>query len=154
MVAGVKGLWAAAATVSGFVLELPATVCNSYSSVTGKLGIGSPPQPHQLMFDTGSWTVWISDTDCTETSCPNYSSPYCTRQEYNASASSLADASASRASIPFLGGNVTGRLYQDAFSTDGATMHGIKLSSPPTRAAGASLQPTAFLASASTPKSA
>ena len=110
----------AAATVSASVLELPVTVRNSYSSV--QLNVGSPPQAHQLLFDTGSSTAWIIDTDCTETSCIDYSSPYYTRRQYNASASSSAVELASAASIPYLGGDVAGRIYQDTFGIPGTDL--------------------------------
>jgi saccharopepsin len=114
MIAKFTGLLAAAATASASVLELPVVVKNSYSSV--KLDIGTPPKEHQLLFDTGSSTIFIVNTDCTDSSCPDGSAPYYIRQKYNTSASSSAVDLGSIASIPYLGGNVAGDIYQDVYS--------------------------------------
>ncbi|RAR15892.1 acid protease [Stemphylium lycopersici] len=115
MVRSVNTLLAAAATVSASVLELPVVIGNSYSSV--KFNIGTPPKEHRLLFDTGSSTIFILNTDCTETSCPDGSAPYYIRQEYNASASSSSVNLDIDASIPYLGGNVAGETFSDVFST-------------------------------------
>ncbi|KAF1918640.1 aspartic peptidase domain-containing protein [Ampelomyces quisqualis] len=106
-----------AATISAAVLDLPVEIRNSYSSV--KFSIGSPPKEHNLLLDTGSSTSWLINTDCTESSCPDRSSPYYTRQPYNASASSTSVDLDIPATIPFLGGDVSGQTYQDTFSVPG-----------------------------------
>jgi saccharopepsin len=115
MVAKFTGLLAATATVSASVLELPVSIKNSYASV--KFDIGTPPKEHQLLFDTGSSTIFIINTDCTDSSCPDGSAPYYARQKYNASASSSALDLGSSATIPYLGGNVSGDIFQDVYST-------------------------------------
>lgn len=115
MVAKMTGLLAAAASVSASVLELPVVISNTYSSI--KLDIGTPPKEHRLLFDTGSSTIFIVNTDCTDTSCPDGSAPYYTRQKYNASASSSAVDFDAASSIPYLGGEVAGGIYQDVYST-------------------------------------
>jgi hypothetical protein len=119
MVRSVNTLLAAAATVSASVLELPVAIGNSYASVN--VDIGTPPKEHRLLFDTGSSTIFIVNTDCTETSCPDGSAPYYIRQEYNASASSSSVNLDIDAKIPYLGGDVAGGTFSDVFSTlDGA----------------------------------
>jgi saccharopepsin len=115
MVAKMTGLLAAAATASASVLELPVLVANSYASVS--LDIGTPPKEHRLLFDTGSSTTFVINTDCTDVSCPDGSAPYYMRQKYNASASSSAVDIGSSSSIPYLGGQVAGDVYQDMYST-------------------------------------
>ncbi|KAL5117858.1 hypothetical protein ACEQ8H_004176 [Pleosporales sp. CAS-2024a] len=115
MVARAARLLAAAATVSASVLDLPVVIKGTYSSV--KLDIGTPPKEHQLLFDTGSSTIFIVNTNCTNSSCPDGAGPYYTRQYYNASASSSAKDLDSTTSIPYLGGDVAGEIFQDAFST-------------------------------------
>jgi saccharopepsin len=52
----------------------------------------------------------------------DYNSPYYKRQKYNTSTSSSAVELASAASIPYLGGDVAGRIYQDTFGIPGADM--------------------------------
>jgi saccharopepsin len=120
MVARIGGLLATAATVSASVLELPVVIENTYASV--KLDVGSPPKAHQFLFDTGSSTMWTVNTDCTETSCPDGSSPYYTRQKYNASASSSSVDLGSFATIPYNGGVVAGQALQDVFVTPGGDL--------------------------------
>jgi saccharopepsin len=120
MVARVKSLLAVATTVSASVLELPVVIKNTYSSV--KLDIGTPPKEHQLLFDTGSSTIFIVNTDCTAVSCPDGSAPYYSRQEYNASASSSSKDLGTSASIPYLGGDVAGDIFQDTFSTQDGSL--------------------------------
>jgi saccharopepsin len=115
MVAKITGLLAVTATVaSAAVLDLPVAIKNSYPSV--RVDIGTPPREHRLMFDTGSSTIFIVNTDCTDKSCPHYSAEYYTRQKYNASASSTAKDLGSSGSIPYLGGKVAGDIYQDVYS--------------------------------------
>jgi saccharopepsin len=115
MVSQMAGLLAAAATVSASVLELPVLMANSYSSVN--LNIGTPSKEHRLLFDTGSSTIFIVNTNCTESSCPDGSAQYYKRQKYDASASSSAVDIGSSSKIPYLGGDVAGDIYQDAYST-------------------------------------
>jgi saccharopepsin len=114
MVSQMAGLLAAAATVSASVLELPVIMDSSYSSV--KLDIGTPPKEHRLLFDTGSSTIFIVNTNCTETSCPDGTAPSYNRQKYDASASSSAVDIGSSSTIPYLGGDVAGDIYKDVYS--------------------------------------
>jgi hypothetical protein len=115
MVTHMKKLLAVATTVSASVIELPVVIRGSYSSV--KLDIGTPPQEHRLLFDTGSATIFIVNTDCTETSCPDGKISDYERVKYNASASSTSVDLDIPAAIPYLGGDVAGYTFQDVFST-------------------------------------
>jgi hypothetical protein len=115
MVAHMKKLLAVATTVSASILEMPVVIKGTYSSV--KFEIGTPPKVHQLLFDTGSSTIFVLNTDCTETSCPYGKFTDYVRQEYNASASSTSVDLGIPAAIPYLGGDVAGDTIQDVFST-------------------------------------
>lgn len=114
MVGSVNKLLAIAGTASAAVFDLPVVIKGTYSSV--KLDIGTPPKEHQLLFDTGSSTLWTVSTDCTQDSCPEENTELYKRQYYNASASSTAVELAIPATIPYLGGNIKGEIYQDVFS--------------------------------------
>jgi hypothetical protein len=114
MVGSVNKLLAIASTASAAVFDLPVVIKGTYSSV--KLDIGTPPKEHQLLFDTGSSTLWTVSTDCTQDSCPERNTELYKRRYYNASASSTAVDVGIPAMIPYLGGNVEGEIYQDVFS--------------------------------------
>jgi saccharopepsin len=118
MIANTKKLLVLAASASASILELPVIIKNTYVSVP--ISVGTPPKPYQLHFDTGSSTSWLLNTDCTETSCKDGSAPYYIRQSYNANASSSAIELADSASIPYLGGDIAGEIYQDVFSVGDA----------------------------------
>jgi saccharopepsin len=120
MIARVSTVLAAATAVSASVIDLPVVLKNTYSSV--KFEVGSPPQEHHLHFDTGSSTIWMVNTDCTETSCPDGTSEFYQRQEYNSSASSTAIDLGSFSTIPYLGGDITGRAFQDVFAVPGSSL--------------------------------
>lgn len=109
------GLLATAAAVSASVIELPVHIQNTYSSV--QFNVGTPAKPYRLLFDTGSSTAWMVNSDCTETSCPNLSGY--DRVGYNISASSSAIDLGASASIPYIDGDgVTGDAVQDVFSDE------------------------------------
>ncbi|KAL1797700.1 hypothetical protein ACET3X_004306 [Alternaria dauci] len=113
--AHIRNILALATTVSASIIELPVIVRGSYSSV--KLDIGTPAVEHRLLFDTGSSTIFVLNTDCTETSCPDGRISDYERVKYNASASSTSVDLGIPASIPYLGGDVAGDTVQDVFST-------------------------------------
>ncbi|RMZ74433.1 pepsinogen c [Pyrenophora seminiperda CCB06] len=119
MVASMKTLLAVATTASAAVLELPVSFKNSYASVTFE--VGTPSKEHRLLFDTGSASAFMTNTDCTETSCQDGSKPYYIRQPYNASASSSAVDLHIPAKIPYLGGNVAGGTFEDMFHIPGGS---------------------------------
>ncbi|PSN70856.1 acid protease [Corynespora cassiicola Philippines] len=105
-------LLALTTAVSGAVLELPVFIQNTYSSV--QFEIGTPPKPYRFLFDTGSSTTWMTGTNCTEESCPNFSGY--TRKGYNLSDSSTAVDLELHANIPYIDGDgVLGRAIQDVF---------------------------------------
>jgi saccharopepsin len=117
MLAPAITLLALSTLISASTIDLPVVIRNTYSSV--KFAIGSPPQDHHLLFDTGSASAWIVNTDCTATSCPDGNTDY-KRQKYNASASSTAVDLGVDAAIPYLGGDVAGQALQDVFVIPGS----------------------------------
>ncbi|VDC07601.1 unnamed protein product [Peniophora sp. CBMAI 1063] len=72
------------------------------------LNVGTPPQPLNVILDTGSSDLWFSTTDCQN--CPNYV------PRFNASQSSTLNASSTQ-TVELLYGtglNATGTVLQDA----------------------------------------
>ncbi|KAK6068236.1 hypothetical protein SCUP515_09731 [Seiridium cupressi] len=107
-----------AAAASAAILELPVHIQNTYSSV--EFQVGSPAKPYRLLFDTGSSSAWVVNTDCTDTSCPN-SSGY-NRTGYAVSASSTAVDLDSYSRIPYVDGDgVAGWAIQDVFADEEGT---------------------------------
>ncbi|KAH8200130.1 hypothetical protein TruAng_005701 [Truncatella angustata] len=112
-------LLALAAAASAAVLEFPLHIQNTYSSV--ELEIGSPAKPYRLLFDTGSATAWMVNSDCTATSCPNLSAY--SRVGYNATASSTSVDLDSYTRIPYIDGDVVnGFAIQDVFEDEKGTV--------------------------------
>ncbi|KAL1641364.1 hypothetical protein SLS58_006063 [Diplodia intermedia] len=117
----ITGLLAAAAAVSASVIDLPVHIQNTYCSVDFQ--IGTPPKPYRLLFDTGSATTWLTNSDCTATSCPNRSG--FNRTLYDAASSSTSVDLDTAGTIPFIDGDgVTGAAFADAFTDERGTLDG------------------------------
>lgn len=79
--------------------------------------IGTPAKLYRVMFDTGSSSTWIVNTDCTTTSCPS-SSDYA-RTGYNASASSTSADLGAYDVVGYIDGDgVAGFATQDVFADE------------------------------------
>lgn len=73
------------------------------------------------MFDTGSSSAWVVNSDCTDTSCPNLSGY--NRTGYNGAASSTSVDLDSYSLIPYLDGDgVAGWATQDLFTDEQGTI--------------------------------
>ncbi|KAF8898264.1 putative aspartyl protease [Gymnopilus junonius] len=106
IIAGVAALSAASATV----LDLKISIRNTYSVV--HVNVGTPAVDHALLYDTGSSTLWLVDSTCTTTNCPNFSG--FNRTTYNVSASRTGqEYSSVPGSIDYSGGYVSGVLASD-----------------------------------------
>ncbi|KAM0198458.1 hypothetical protein ACHAPI_003981 [Fusarium lateritium] len=106
---------AAIGTASAKVLDLPISIKSGYKMVD--FGVGEPAQHFQLLFDTGSATTWMIDTECAET-CSHVDK---NRTGYNISASSTGKLTGQDASIDYLGGRVAGPTVKEQFSAGGLT---------------------------------
>ncbi|KKY15971.1 putative pepsinogen c [Diplodia seriata] len=132
------GLLAAAAAASASVIDLPVHIQNTYVSPQNsnrnlnpktdmtpqssvEFQIGTPPKPYRLLFDTGSSTAWLTNSDCTASSCPNSSG--FNRTLYSAAASSTSVDLGSAATIGYIDGDgVTGAALRDAFADENETV--------------------------------
>ncbi|GFP54374.1 cathepsin E [Trichoderma asperellum] len=102
---------------SAAVLEFPVTFRNTYACVD--ISIGTPPQNHVLVFDTGSATSWIADKTCADGGCDNFSGyPW---KGYDANSSVTAKDLGIYDSIDYLGGGTGGEAYSDKFFKDDLT---------------------------------
>ncbi|KAI0021784.1 pepsinogen c [Xylariomycetidae sp. FL0641] len=107
---------ALASVATARVFDLPITFRNTYAIVD--VEVGTPLQPHTLLFDTGSATTWLVDSECSD-ECANYSG--WPRSGYSLDASSTSSELGTYAEITYLGGVTSGSGAADTFGLDGAT---------------------------------
>ncbi|KAF5670707.1 hypothetical protein FCIRC_8873 [Fusarium circinatum] len=100
---------------SAAVLDMPMVVKGGYKMV--QVGVGKPEQDFLLLFDTGSASAWMIDSECA-TECPHYNKD---RVGYNFTASSTGKYTGESASIDYLGGKVAGPTVEERFEADGVT---------------------------------
>ena len=75
----------------------------------GTIGVGSPPQPFRLVFDTGSANTWLYSAACTTTTCANH-------RQFACDASSTYAPLGRSLTIQYGSGNVSGLLGSDTFT--------------------------------------
>ena len=75
----------------------------------GTIGVGSPPQPFRLVFDTGSANTWLYSAACTTTTCANH-------RQFTRDASSTYAPLGRSLTIQYGSGNVSGLLGSDTFT--------------------------------------
>jgi len=79
----------------------------------GQVGIGTPPQQFNLLFDTGSSDLWVPGKKCTQSSsCLNH-------KKFDGSKSSTYKAGTKTFSIQYGTGSMTGVVSQDVVSLGG-----------------------------------
>ncbi|KAF5615435.1 hypothetical protein F52700_13405 [Fusarium sp. NRRL 52700] len=100
---------------SAAVLDMPVYVKDGYKMV--KVGVGKPEQDFLLLFDTGSASAWMVDSECA-TECPHYDKD---RVGYNFTASSTGKYTGGSADIGYLGGKVVGPTVEERFEAEGLT---------------------------------
>ncbi|KAF5581624.1 hypothetical protein FPCIR_10066 [Fusarium pseudocircinatum] len=98
---------------SGAVLDMPMVIKDGYKMV--QVGVGKPEQDFLLLFDTGSASTWMIDSECA-TECPHYNKD---RVGYNFTASSTGKYTGEDASIDYLGGKVAGPTVEERFEAGG-----------------------------------
>jgi cathepsin D len=87
------------------------------SSYYGAINVGTPPQPFNVILDTGSSDLWIADTRCT--SCDSSTPLYDTSKSTSIKQSATAD---STATIRYGSGAVQGSIVKDVVSMGGFTI--------------------------------
>ncbi|KAF9768138.1 hypothetical protein IL306_014598, partial [Fusarium sp. DS 682] len=100
---------------SAAVLDMPIIIKDGYKMVN--VNVGKPEQNFPLLFDTGSASAWMVDSECA-TECPHIDK---NRRGYNFSASSTGKYTGGSASIDYLGGKVAGPTVEERFSAGGVT---------------------------------
>ena len=83
----------------------------------GTIGIGTPPQPFAVIFDTGSSNLWVPSVSCEAPGC-------LTHPRFDAKASSSYNTNGSLFGIRYGTGEVSGLLAQDAVTLGPLTVPG------------------------------
>ncbi|GLA33883.1 hypothetical protein AnigIFM63309_003906 [Aspergillus niger] len=97
---------ALATAALGSVLDLDIKVQNGYRTI--EVDLGTPGGPFDLMYDTGSSTLWVLDSNCTD-DCPNVSGY--SRHGYNLTSTGVN--LGVNDSIAYSGGTVSGFTATD-----------------------------------------
>lgn len=87
---------------------LPIVNQNGDSSYVGEISIGTPPQSFEVVLDTGSSDLWVSDAGCT--SCPSEAS------FFDAARSSTLQQTTGSTTIQYGSGRVAGSINRDVAS--------------------------------------
>ncbi|KAI6212367.1 CRE-ASP-1 protein [Aphelenchoides besseyi] len=91
----------------------------------GNITIGTPPQPFQIILDTGSSNLWVVDKSCTADECNGLYDPLFgpvwKKQKYDRSASSTFKKDGRQFEIYYGFGSCYGDLVQDVVSFGGLT---------------------------------
>ncbi|KAI6212366.1 CRE-ASP-1 protein [Aphelenchoides besseyi] len=92
----------------------------------GNITIGTPPQPFQIILDTGSSNLWVVDKSCTADECNGLYDPLFgpvwKKQKYDRSASSTFKKDGRQFEIYYGFGSCYGDLVQDVVSFGGLTV--------------------------------
>jgi len=107
--------WGGLGVVNGSVVVVPLKN-NDLVEYYGKISIGTPPQEFQVCFDTGSGTLWVPSSSCTDCDSTSY-----TRNKYNSADSSTYSNKKDSETLTYGEGTMTGRAAQDVVSLVDAT---------------------------------
>ncbi|KAI6214514.1 hypothetical protein M3Y94_00277300 [Aphelenchoides besseyi] len=92
----------------------------------GNITIGTPPQPFQIVLDTGSSNLWVVDKSCTADECNGLYNPLFgpvwKKQKYDRTASSTFKKDGRQFEIYYGSGSCYGDLVQDVVSFGGLTV--------------------------------
>lgn len=81
----------------------------------GPITIGTPPQPFNVIFDTGSSNLWVASSECTQLACDLHN-------KYNHGASSTYQPNGTVFNIDYASGPVSGFLSKDTVGLAGLTV--------------------------------
>lgn len=76
------------------------------TSFVGQVSVGTPPQPFDVVFDTGSSNLWINGDECTVKSCTD-------KPQFTTTASSSFIDTRRHMNVTFGSGSVAGKIVQD-----------------------------------------
>lgn len=76
------------------------------SQYIGKIQVGTPPQPIDIIFDTGSSNFWLTSTKCIDKACAKH-------KTYNSKRSSTYEKVGTRVEVEFGSGKVKGVFSRD-----------------------------------------
>ncbi|CAE6379108.1 unnamed protein product [Rhizoctonia solani] len=97
-------------------IHAPIKIIRSYYSL--EFSLGTPPQPVDLHFDTGSGALWVLNPSCA-ISCP--SGYNFTRSFFDPDASSTAQSDTLRETVDYLGGTISGNVWSDKLTIQNIT---------------------------------
>lgn len=92
-------------------ITIPIKIIRSYYTI--ELSLGTPPQPADFYFDTGSGPLWVLDPECSE-NCP--SAYNFTRSFYNPNASNTSEPTSQRTTVDYQGGSISGSIWSDTLT--------------------------------------
>ncbi|KEP46817.1 aspartyl protease [Rhizoctonia solani 123E] len=97
-------------------LDIPIKITTGYHTI--QLQLGTPPQPVDLLFDTGSGPLWVLNPECA-TNCP---SSYKSRSFFDPHASNTAQSANLRETVNYLGTSVvSGEVWSDKVTIQNIT---------------------------------
>ena len=89
-------------------LPLPLLPCLQ-SQYTGKIGVGTPPQMLDVIFDTGSSNLWVTSSACDSVACRMHT-------RFDAAKSTSHKAVGLDVQVKFGTGSIAGKINADTFS--------------------------------------
>ena len=106
----------AAASADGSAGSLPSVALKDFMDAQyyGEIALGTPPQPFNVVFDTGSANLWVPSAKCT-----GFNLPCLLHHKYSARKSSTYAKDGTPFAIKYGSGSMTGFVSRDTLRIDG-----------------------------------